>query len=412
MRFRRAVLAAALTLVVMLALVGSQAAQAQTFTTLYTFTWNGFQTDAGYEPVGQPVVDGSGNIFGTTEQGGTYGGACEDIGCGTVWEYSSSGTLSVLHSFDYYDGNFLIGGVMLDKLGNVFGTTVEGGSYGSGTVFEIKSDGTFSTLYNFGAVRGDPANIWGGVVLDPSGNTYGMSAGGGAFGYGAVWEVSSNGVETVLHSFDRNDGANPEYTRLHRDSKGNLYGVTQAGGTHGYGVLFEVSSGGTFKVLHNFKGATDEEHPYGTLLDYKGSLYGTSQYAGKHGLGAVWRYNLHSARLQVLHSFSGADGSYPYSGVGCQRDEKNLCTGNLFGTTLGGGTWNYGTVWKIDSSGTFASLHSFSGNGVGPLSRPFVDKAGNLFGTTPTPSSDTGEPEFGAYGTLYEITGAKAKRRR
>jgi len=142
MRFRRAVLAAALTLVVMLALVGSQAAQAQTFTTLYTFTWNGFQTDAGYEPVGQPVVDGSGNIFGTTEQGGTYGGACEDIGCGTVWEYSSSGTLSVLHSFDYYDGNFLIGGVMLDKLGNVFGTTVEGGSYGSGTVFEIKSDGT------------------------------------------------------------------------------------------------------------------------------------------------------------------------------------------------------------------------------------------------------------------------------
>jgi uncharacterized repeat protein (TIGR03803 family) len=388
---------AALSLAVVL---GLPAAQAQTFAVLHNF--NG-DRDGAY-PVGQPVVDSNGNIFGTTQQQGLFGD-------GTVWELTSDGTFIVLHSFDYSkDGAVVLAGVKLDEKGNMFGTTDEGPSGYYGTVFEITSDGTFSTLYKFGSQKNDPKDIYGGVTLDRSGDLYGMSEYGGssgncALGCGTVWKLSNSGSETVLHSFAGSDGEFPYGGNLKLDARGNIYGVASWGGTGYAGTLFEITSGGAFRVLHNFNWRDNDCIPTGSLREYKGNLFGTSQgYADGEGCdrdGAVWQYNIRSKTFKVLHSFSGTDGYWPIGGVGCQKGKKTVCAGNIFGTTFLGGANGYGTVWEIDAKGKFSTQYNFTGTeGETPADRPFVDQKGNLFGTT---------VNGGSYddGTLWEIRAAK-----
>ncbi len=371
-------------------------AQAQTFAVLYNFT--GGSNDGAY-PYGQPVTDKNGNLFGTTGGGGNS--ACYE-GCGTVWELSASGMFSVLHTFAISDGNWPFVGVKLDKKGGMYGTTAGGGSGGWGTAFSISSAGTFSTLYNFGR-SGDPGDISSGVTLDQSDNLYGMSYEGGTFGAGTVWELTSSGTETVLHNFTGgNDGGYPDEGRVHRDEAGNLYGVTEYGGASGCGVLFEITSGGTFSVLHTFNGKTDGGYPTGALREYQRSLYGTAWDYGVNGEGTVWRYDLRSGAFSVLHSFSGPDGGGPYGGVACQATKKTVCAGNLFGTTVAGGNngcdGDCGTVWKITTDGKFTMLHKFSGSDGGRLyGRPFVDGSGNVYGTT-------WEGGSSGYGTVWKIT--------
>jgi uncharacterized repeat protein (TIGR03803 family) len=366
-----------------------------TFTTLYNFTDS--STDGGYI-FGTPVIDAKGNIFGTAEEGGANG-------YGTVWSLSSSGSISVLHSFDASDGAYPFAGVTLQNAqanSKMWGTTYYGGSVGYGTVFSISSSGAFSTLYNFGA-SGDPEYIYSSVVVGSKGNLYGTGEEGGADGYGAIWEVSSGGTETVLHSFNSSsDGAYPFLGTLRRDAKGNFFGVAESGGSSGCGTLYEMSSGGTFSVLHNFNCSTDGQAPTGNVLEYKGSLYGTAEEGGSSSYGTVWQYDISTSTFTVLHSFADSDGAFPLGGVGCQEGKKTVCAGNLFGTTEGGGN-GYGTVWEINSSGTFTTLYTFSEtDGAYPYSRPFVNKAGDVYGTTYYGGSSS-------YGTLWEITGAKEK---
>ena len=198
---------AALTLAVVLGLgVATQSAQAQTFKVLYNFTGG---SDGG-RPIGQPVIDDNGNIFGTATLGGSGNG---DYGYGTVWEYSSDGTFSVLHSFDGTNAAGPSAGVKLEK-GNLFGTTQYDGSYDYGTAFEITSSRTFILLYTFGSQNNDPDRPDGAVVLDTARNVYGTSYNGGSSqncysGCGTVWKLSGGGSETVLHSFDGSDGRFP-----------------------------------------------------------------------------------------------------------------------------------------------------------------------------------------------------------
>lgn len=369
-----------------------------TFTTLYNFTDS--STDGAYT-YGQPVLTKAGNIVGTACGGGANGD-------GTVWSLNSSGTLTVLHSFDGTDGQCPYTGVTLQpSKNNMFGTTAYGGSASFGTVWSIDSSGTYSTLYNFGSQSGDPEYIYSDVVLDPKGNVYGTSEEGGADGFGAVWELSSTGTVTVLHSCadSSSDCGFPFLSNLHRDAAGDLFGVAEEGGSGGCGVLFEQSAGGTFTVLHSFNCGSDGTFPTGGVLEYKGNLYGTAFEGGANGYGTVWQYNISSSTFTVLHSFDYTDGGYPEGGVACQQGKKTVCAGNLFGTTEEGGTSGYGTVWEINSSGTFTSLNSFDNtHGAYPLSRPFVTKAGNVYGTTYFGGS-------AGYGTVYEITGAKAQKR-
>jgi uncharacterized repeat protein (TIGR03803 family) len=382
-----------------LGMLANPVVHAQTYTVLYYFTGG---SDGAY-PWGQPTVDKNGNIFGTAPLGGSSG-------YGTVWEYSSGGAFSVLHSFDRLDGSEPFAGVKLDEQGNMFGTTSIGGSGGGGTAYEITSGGTFSTLYNFGSQKNDPDLILSGVTLDASSNLYGASELGGLSDHGTVWKLSNNGSEEVFHSFTGGRaGEYPTYGNLKRDGRGNLYGVTAGGGASGYGTLFEISSGGTFGVLHNFNGGRDGCGPSGNLLEYKGSLYGTAQDCGSGKSGTVWQYNISRATFTLLHSFSGMDGATPMGGVNCQPGTTTVCEGNLFGTTISSGTFGAGTVWEIDASGTFRTLHYFGDRaGSNPYGCPFVDQKGNVYGTTSYGDSSSNL----GYGTLWEITAAKKTKRR
>jgi uncharacterized repeat protein (TIGR03803 family) len=398
---RTASAALALAVVLVLAVVSTKSAQAQTFTTLYNFTNS--RNDGG-GPYGQPVVDKNGSILGTANTGGDLKACGRHEGCGTVWKLNSGGTITVMHRFSYTDGANLGAGVTRDGKGNIFGTTAYGGSANFGTAFSISLGGTFTTLYSFGSVFGDPENINSGAVLDPSDNLYGTSTTGGSFNAGTVWKLSTGGSESVLYSFTGgSDGAYPTFGNLHRDRTGDLFGVAEyggfSGGFSGCGTLFEISSAGIFSVLHTFNCGSDGGYPSGTIEEYKTSLYGTAEGYGDSGNGTVWQYDISNATFTVLHRFSGLDGSVPIGGVGCQLGKKTVCAGNIFGTTEFGGTSNLGTVWEITSSGTFSTLHNFRGpDGAWPYDRPFVDKSGNIFGTT------FGGGTSGFYGTVWKLT--------
>jgi uncharacterized repeat protein (TIGR03803 family) len=199
------------------------------------------------------------------------------------------------------------GAMVADKSGNLYGTTVFGGANGDGEVFELSPPGatgqpwTETVLYSFGASDTDAAVCDGNVVFDSAGNLYGAAHSGGLYGYGAVFELSppaSSGLpwtETVLYSFNPaiGDGVNP-YTGVVLDSSGNIYGVTYLGGTYGDGTVFEVSpaEGGTWTetILRNLNGDTDGENPYGGLIISNGNhLFGVTSAGGRSkGAGTVF----------------------------------------------------------------------------------------------------------------------------
>src|SRR5271166_3337245 len=247
MALRGARVALALVVVLGVEVGAAQSAQAQTFTLLYSFTGGG---DGGNPDAGL-VRDAAGNLYGTTANGGTTGG-------GVVFKVDRRGNESVLYSFATIEGGFLpYSSLVRDTEGNLYGTTFTGGTgcsphYDCGTVFKVDSSGTETVLYSFTGGTKDGCNPWGGLVRDGAGNLYGTTSGCGASGLGTVFKVDTSNAETLVHSFDAADGAVPLYTGLLLDKKGNLYGVTEYGGPSGDGVLYKLSSSGTFTVLHGF----------------------------------------------------------------------------------------------------------------------------------------------------------------
>jgi uncharacterized repeat protein (TIGR03803 family) len=273
-------------------------------------SFGGTLTD-GEVPEAGLIIDAKGNLYGTTEAGGAYDTTYEGAsnGYGTVFEMSptASGgwTEKVLYSFDYLsgtDGYYPVAAVVFDGKGNLYGTTMDGGSgqdlEGGGTVFELSPASTGwkeKVLYSFGGGATNGYRILGGVILDAAGNLYGTAtAGGNGFGLdGTVFELSPLGggwTETVLHSFGafETDGINPS-AGLVFDAAGNLYGTTYGGGANNAGTVFELmpetDGGWTESVLHSFElNGTDGANPYASLiLDSAGNLYGTTAYGGTHG---------------------------------------------------------------------------------------------------------------------------------
>jgi uncharacterized repeat protein (TIGR03803 family) len=327
-------------------------------------------------------MDKDSNLYGTTFVGGT--GTCTDEhtpGCGTVFEITAKGIHKVLHSFDDNgtDGWYPAGGVIMDGNGNLYGTTIWGGADSGGTVFEVSATGTETVLHNFSGTP-DGWEPSAGLVMDKDGNLYGVTYFDGAYGYGMVFELSANGTETILHSFSGSgtDGANPE-AGLVMDKKGNLYGTDQ-GGANGYGTVFELSAKGTETILHAFGGVPDGCSPAtASITDTEGNLAGTTSNCGAHGYGTVFALVGYGAD-GILYSFAGSpDGSHPYGGL--VMDKK----GNLYGTTAYGGAYGYGTVFELSANGTETILHSFNYNGTdgcNPEAGLVMDKKGNLYGTT------------------------------
>lgn len=254
-------------------------------TVLYTFTGS---FDGG-SPLAGLIRDGDGNLYGTTSTGPGYGE-------GNVFKVDAAGQETVLHSFGQLGDGSGPRGLIADKAGNLYGATGGGGQYNFGTVFKLDiKTGTETVLYSFRGAT-DGAIPWGGLTLDNIGNLYGTTNVGGAYGRGTVFKLDTAGNETVLHSFT-GPGADGQYPYgfLLRDSAGNLYGTASSGadnyckvGQLGCGTVFKLDAAGHFIVLHRFRG-TDGSHPWaGLTRDSAGNLYGTAELDETAGGGVVF----------------------------------------------------------------------------------------------------------------------------
>lgn len=240
----------------------------------------------GAEPCGSPVVfDQAGNLYGTTVAGGS--------GVGTVYEltHGSGGwTENILYTFGGNDGAYPCGSLTLDEAGNLYGTTENGGTGEIGTVYELSpsaSGWTHSILYSFEGA-GIPTA---GVLFDPVGNLYG----GTLLSPGNAFELSPNGRSWNYPSLYQFNGAG-DYGgvagNLLRDPSGNLYGGVTSGGPHDQGSIFELSpgiGGWTYTDSHDFAGGTDGSGPQNMVRDTSGNLYGSASYGGEYGVGLSMR---------------------------------------------------------------------------------------------------------------------------
>ena len=312
-------------------------------TTLHSFS--GPDGDASTAPL---VKASNGNFYGTTPEGGT-GTGCGSLGCGTVFEITPSGKLTTLHSFDGPDGSYPYAGLVQGTNGALYGTTFSGGRYGVGTIFEISLSGKLTTLHSFnGNDDGmDGALTYSALVQGANGNFYGTAYAGGHYGMGAVFEVTPSGTLTILHSFDNSDGAYPR-AGLVKGSNGDFYGTTNMGGfynggNNGSGTVFEMTRTGALTTLHVFGGTGDGAYPYATLVQASnGYLYGTTYEGGDYNNGTIFEVTPDDLLL-ILVSFdiSKGDGGWPYSPLVIDSN------GNLYGTTSGGGAYSAGTVFSL-----------------------------------------------------------------
>jgi uncharacterized repeat protein (TIGR03803 family) len=333
-----------------------------TETVLYDFCSQDNCTD-GQFPYAGLVFDAEGNAYGTTSWGGDS--SCNlPYGCGVVFKLTPSGTETVLHTFTGTpDGQFPMAGLIFDESGNLYGTTYEGGISGSGAVFKVTPSGEETILYSFGSQCYCPELYYpyAGLVLDKKGNLYGTTRYGGVFeffchyGCGEVFKVDPSGKETVLHTFCHSpvercvDGAIP-FAGLAPDKKGNFYGTTTSG-AYGPGAVFKITPSGKETILYNFKDGHSGDGVLpeaGLVFDAKGNLYGTTERGGVYNAGTVFKITP-SGKETVLYSFTGGtDGANPVSGL--LLDKK----GTLYGTTSAGGSdgtcnapYGCGVVFKL-----------------------------------------------------------------
>jgi uncharacterized repeat protein (TIGR03803 family) len=316
----------------------------------------------GANPPAGVILDGSGNLYGTTASGGA-----SDLG--SVFKLSPKGDETLLHSFTGLgDGASPLAGLTADMAGNLYGTTLEGGvrsqncrdAYGCGTIFKITPDHAETVLYSFCTIRHCADGLWpvAGLLLDKTGDLYGTTSSGGVAncegtGCGTVFELTAKDNEKVLYRFcsdhDCTGGMAPA-ANLIKDGNGDLYGTTGNGGI-GYGNIFELTADGAESDLYSFLGTLegDGELPVaGLFMDRRGNLYGTTELGGGgscdsgYGCGTVFKLAPDGVET-ILHVFEekGKDGIHPKAGL--VADGK----GYLYGTTYAGGAYHYGTIFRV-----------------------------------------------------------------
>ena len=322
------------------------------------------------------------------------GNALYGPACGSVYQLTHSGPdwlFAYLATLD--PGTCVVSGVVFGPDGHLYGAA----SYGSadpGMVFKLTPQvgpcrdlrclWTVNDLHDF---RYGPN---GDLIWDQQGNIYGTAMNGGTYGNGAVYELtpSENGyTERVLYSFSGGaDGGYP-WAGVVFDNKGNLFGTTPDGGSNGYGTVFEltyvVGAGWMEHVLYSFQNASDGYAPRGGLVvDYAGNLYGTTNQGGSGGGGTVFELSPSGDTwtFKLLYSFSGGSWCGPYATLTMDG------SGNLLGTTGCDGIYNQGSVFKLSNTQhgwVYTSLHDFTGNsdGGGIAGKISIDTDGTLYGT-------------------------------
>jgi uncharacterized repeat protein (TIGR03803 family) len=386
-------------------------AQAQTVTNFANF--DGVD---GARPFGQTVMQATnGRLYGTT----TYSGGASGIdGMGNVYELTPSGKLSNFYSFcslaNCADGANPFGTPILGSDGNLYGVTAFGGSdasglNGAGTVYKLTLEGKLTTLYAFcptlPCTDGVNPN---GIIQASDGNLYGATGGGGQFGDGTIFEITSTGEFKSLYSFcslvDCVDGRAPQEPPI-QGNDGNFYGTTAVGGTEAGGVFYELTASGTYTVLHNFCSLPDENCPEGTtpgpiVQDASGNFFGTTYEGGSHagnykGFGTVFKITP-ANQFSVLQSFNILN-AHPSWGVLLAND------GNLYGSTQGSVVTgiNNGTLFEITPENVFTELYAFGEEYPGSyVNTPlFQATDGNLYGTT----TYGGSPRYN-YGTVFRVS--------
>jgi len=376
----------------------------------------------GSNPQASLIFDRKGNLYGTTETGGST--HCVQLGsCGTVFRLSlgSDGQWhkTILHRFAGPDGQYPMGALVQDASGNLYGTTSWGANngcvflnwIGCGAVFQLSPGAndswTLNVIHRFTGTDGaNPAST---LIFDAAGNLYGTTTSGGASNAGTVFELRRGQNDawgmSILHDFNLTDGSAPD-GRLVFDPAGNLYGTTGAGGDSSTGTVFRLSptTGGRWNhtLLYSFlrSGGTDPQN--GVILDSAGNLYGITVSSGDlcgckygtvyqltPGAGDIWTKT-------TLHTFSSSDGHSP---LGLVLDAQ----GNLYGVTFVGGSANDGTVFELSpsSGGTWkeTQIHVFSGaDGAGPVGSLIFDSRGNLYGASAYGGSGNNK------GTVFELS--------
>jgi uncharacterized repeat protein (TIGR03803 family) len=290
----------------------------------------------GGEPeAGVTINPSTGDLYGTT----TFGGKkyC-DHGCGVLYRLGMDGSYTVLMNFNVGTGFWPVGQLLRDRKGNLFGITTGGGGE-EGTLFEYSATGRFTVLYGFSQDAGWPPQ--GDLIEDRAGNLYGVTSSGGEHQSGTVYEFTANGNYQTLYSFTGGaDGSSP-MGGLARDKAGNRFGTTSPGGSATpYGSVYKLTPDGTLTTLDAFNGGNDGNWPVGNLLYVGSRLYGTTMQGGTNRDGVVYDVAASSGAETVVHSFTGTDGATPQAGL----------TGNgrfLFGTASAGGTKNLGVVFSL-----------------------------------------------------------------
>jgi len=313
-----------------------------------------------------PIADSAGNLYGTTFVGGSANCGSQGCGTVWKLAPGGTWTESVLHRFTgSKDGDYPLQGLTIDANNNLYGTTLGGGRgtcvwsqngltvTGCGTIFKIASDGTFSTLYSFKG-GSDGANPTATLVLDTDGNLYGTTLAGGTgtcsllgtSGCGSVFKITPDRREKQLHAFGGgSDGANPADfgggLLLH---KGVLYGTTYDGGAMNAGTVFALTKKGAETWLYPLNGTSDGANPWSGVIADKGYLYGTAQNGGSNSGGVVFKIAPGGSET-VLYDFCSKKNCTDGSG---SRSELLTEGHHLYGTTSGGGAYGEGTVFSID----------------------------------------------------------------
>lgn len=377
MEARRLVKRFTFVLVLASSFVLVQSTQAQSFNVIHNFTGG---TDGG-NPLNGLVLGAGGYMYGTTSAGGAYNN-------GTVFRLAPTGILTTIYAFKGgADGSTPQSFLIQDSQGLLYGTTSAGGAYGGGTVFRIANNSK-SILHSFGS-GSDGSVPLGGLVLDHAGNLYGTTSAGGVNGNGAVFMLSLSGIlwrESVLYSFGTGtDGAVP-YAGVTLDSSGDVLGTTSAGGTGGYGTIFELNKQHSWaeSVVYNFQNQNDGGVPYaGLIADGLGNFYGAATEGGSQGGGSIFE-------LTPAGSGWNFTAIQSLAGWGISGTFRNLLlssSGTLYATTHCDGEYDAGTVYElvpgVGGTWTYTQLYTFTGGTDGLYSFSNLVTFGNRFyGTT------------------------------
>jgi uncharacterized repeat protein (TIGR03803 family) len=330
-----------------------------------------FGTTTGESPFMENLVQGKdGDLYGTTIYGGTGSS-------GTIFKVDTAGTLTTLYNFTgASDGSNPESGLTLGIDGNFYGTTYQGGMFGDGTAFKMTPAGVLTTLHSFDDTDGGFPNC--ALVQGTDKNFYGTTSYSTPTIYGTVFKMTPSGVLTTLHFFTDTDGYQP-LAGLVQGTDGNFYGTTATGGTSGFGTFFKITPTGTLTSLYSFDNTHGWE-PEGQLIQgTDGNFYGTTLRGGASGDGEVFKITP-TGTITVIHSFDITDGYEPSDSL------VQATNGLLYGTTSGGGANSFGNVFEMPTTGTETDLYDFQGaafnDGATPFGGLVQHTSGGFFGIT------------------------------